>query len=339
MKHARHPRKKAHHRRPRRTVLDAVADLLEVNQHRYKRPTLERISRCLLTFARLVKVTPRKFDQAALERFIHTRLQEGVAASTVNLEVRYLRYALTRIGEGHAFTHHKRLPERIAGIVLTPEQEAQLLFEIKMPNTTRAHELSRAAALVLQTGLRSGELRSLAWTDVDLQHEVLTVQRGKTARARRSVPLNQRALDLLHAQSDFRDFRAGADPDQFVFAEIRSTDLTNHRAWLAARQKIGLPTLRFHDLRHTVATRLLIQGTPTPIVLAILGHVHESVLRVYAHVNLPTARAALEAQSVHQPPIAAPIGAPIAAPIASKVQPPAANLKEGEIDTWSEIPV
>jgi integrase len=65
-------------------------------------------------------------------------------------------------------------------------------------------------------------------------------------------------------------------------------------AWRALRDAAGLPGLRFHDLRHTVVTRLLEAGEPDHVVESITGHLSRRMLEHYSHIRLSAKKAALD---------------------------------------------
>jgi integrase len=65
-------------------------------------------------------------------------------------------------------------------------------------------------------------------------------------------------------------------------------------AWRALRDAAGLPGLRFHDLRHTVVTRLLEAGEPDHVVESITGHLSRSMLEHDSHIRLEAKRDALD---------------------------------------------
>jgi integrase len=65
-------------------------------------------------------------------------------------------------------------------------------------------------------------------------------------------------------------------------------------AWRALREAAGLTGLRFHDLRHTVVTRLLEAGEPDHVVESITGHLSRRMLEHYSHIRLNAKKAALD---------------------------------------------
>ena len=93
----------------------------------------------------------------------------------------------------------------------------------------------------------------------------------------------RQAKDRLAAGSSWAD-------NDLVFTTslgtpIEPTNVTRH--FYSVRDKAGLPSVRFHDLRHTCLTLLLSLGTPPHITQAIAGHSHVDVtMMIYAHTGM-----------------------------------------------------
>jgi len=157
--------------------------------------------------------------------------------------------------------------------------------------------------MAVHCGLREGELLGLKWEDVDLEVGTLQVRRTpsdeeftppKTAKSRRSVGLTPTAVEALkrhskrQAQEMVRADTLYQDQD-LVFTSLVGTPLSRRnltRSFKALLKRTGLPhTMRFHDLRHTCATLLLSQNTPSKFVQELLGHATIAVtLGTYSHV-------------------------------------------------------
>jgi integrase len=162
-------------------------------------------------------------------------------------------------------------------------------------------------ATVLYTGLRISEMLGLVWDDVDLDAGVIHVRaqlsrahRGaparrvppKTVASVRDIPLVAQLARLLAAHKQTSRFARGAD---WVFATARGTPYGHRnvsRRYLGrAAQRSGLndngwPPLRFHDLRHTFASHLIIDlGLDVAQVSRMLGHARITItLDTYTHL-------------------------------------------------------
>jgi len=75
-----------------------------------------------------------------------------------------------------------------------------------------------------------------------------------------------------------------------------------HTAWRALRDAAGLRGLRFHDLRHTVVTRLLEAGQPDHVVESITGHLSRRMLEHYSHIRLAAKTLALDRLATRKKP-------------------------------------
>jgi integrase len=167
--------------------------------------------------------------------------------------------------------------------------------------------------LAIHTGMRQGELLALKWRDVDLDRAtvqahaslqraggVKRIKEPKTAAGRRRIALSAIAVAALRrhrvAQLDERIHAGPAWQEQdLVFPNRRgrmacyTTVTVTH--FKPALKHAGLPDIRFHDLRHTAATLLLLlllQNVPTKVVSEMLGHASVAItLDLYSHV-LPT---------------------------------------------------
>lgn len=142
----------------------------------------------------------------------------------------------------------------------------------------------------LDAGMRRGELFRQAGEDIDLSHDVLYVTKSKTAEGeKREVPLTQRLKDLLLQKSEQISFTAAPI---FTYQGNPIGDLK--RSWETAQRDAKLPIrYRFHDLRHTFATRLMLAGVTQDVRMALMGHEPRTVHWGYTHVELPAKREAI----------------------------------------------
>jgi integrase len=172
----------------------------------------------------------------------------------------------------------------------------------------RGDRLETLYVLAISTGLRQGELLGLRWDDIDLDGGILSVRRilsrskggprftePKTVKSRRSVKLTPQAIEALERHRAAQDEERGRlgslwEENGLVFRSTTSTPLRRYnlvrRSFKPLLESAGLTrTFRFHDLRHTAASLLFLQGTHPKIVQELLGHANIAVtLDVYSHM-------------------------------------------------------
>lgn len=129
--------------------------------------------------------------------------------------------------------------------------------------------------LALATGMRQGEILGLRWPDVDLVRKRIVMHETKNGE-RRAVPISGAALDTFKAWSKVRRM----DTD-LVFPETSGF----HHRWWEALERAKLADFRFHDLRHTAASYLAMQGATPSEIAEVLGHKTLQMVRRYAHLS------------------------------------------------------
>jgi integrase len=164
--------------------------------------------------------------------------------------------------------------------------------------------------LALTTGMRQGELLGLKWGDVDWRAPALHIQRQvqrvkgkglvfvdpKTATSRRTVSLDLASIERLRAhrkrQELERSFAGSRWKDyDLIFPSTIGTPQDQRnlvRNFKGLLKELGLPKIRFHDLRHTAATLMLQEDIHPKHAQDRLGHSQISVtLDTYSHVLPP----------------------------------------------------
>lgn len=158
--------------------------------------------------------------------------------------------------------------------------------------------------LAAATGMRRGELMALRWIDIDLEGGIIRVERSVTQvgqeriigspknHERRVVAIDPHTLTVLRVwrkQQAAERLAAGAayqGAEDLIFTwEDGRPVLPDYVTSRFRRMSndLGLPRLKFHELRHTHATLLLRDGVPVHVVAKRLGHKDPSVtLNVYA---------------------------------------------------------
>jgi integrase len=179
-------------------------------------------------------------------------------------------------------------PERYEGPVLTSSQARQLI------ETVKGNRMETILTLAITTGMRRGEILALRWIDIDFKNKVLYVRRTvnrlggfglvvndpKTKTSRRKISLADFTIKALQEQRTRLEqvrLQAGDKWHEqgLVFPCANGGFIEPdylYRQFQRMLNKIGFPRMRFHDLRHSAATILLVMGVPMKVVQELLGH-------------------------------------------------------------------
>lgn len=283
------------------------------NEHRKSAvKTLAHIDRCFVRpFSEmpLVEFTPAHIDQWRTQR-----LKKGVTTETVNRDIATFKAAISKavlwgLIDTHPLERLKLLKsdrshkvrylssaEEIELREAALAREVQIKSERTSANQWRkernyklfpdlnmhqfADHLRPMILLSINTGLRRGEIFSLKWENIDLDHALLTIEgtyakSGKT----RHIPLNSEALQTLKSwreQSSMSDL-VFPNKDGERFDDIK-------RGWKKIIEKAKIPNFRWHDLRHHFASRLVMAGVDLNTVRELLGHSDMAMTLRYAHL-------------------------------------------------------
>lgn len=165
---------------------------------------------------------------------------------------------------------------------LSDEERIRLLQECK--NSSNPY-LYTIVVLCLATGARKMEILGLKWDQVDFNRQVITIHETKNGEIK-VLPLVGHALTLLRDHAKVRRI----DTD-LVFAgqKGRKTNAISpvviKRAWETALNKSMIENFRFHDLRHSAASYLAMNGATLAEIAEVLGHKTLQMVKRYAHLS------------------------------------------------------
>jgi integrase len=185
--------------------------------------------------------------------------------------------------------------------ILTESQVSQLLV------AAQGHRWEALFHLAVISGMRQMELLGTKWNDLDWLRQTLKIERQlvrpdgngvqftapKTRFGRRSIALGSKTIEVLRAHYERQQVeRLAAGKEWQEYGLIFTTGLGTPihprnlvRAFKQLLNDAGLPSVRFHDLRHTNASLLLNQGKPVIAVSRRLGHAKASItLDIYGHL-------------------------------------------------------
>ncbi len=272
---------------PRPKTLSEVArEYLEFKRAKGKRSVRrdeQRLRRLLRAFGAetpLPEITAQLIAQYERTRATETsRLGRPVTPSTVNRELAILRHLL-RLAEEWGYI------EKVPRIRLAREPEGRLRFltEDEIARLLEACERSQnpylkaMVTIALHTGMRKGEILGLEWERVDFSRGVLLLEQTKSGR-RREVPMNRAVYDVLSSLPGPKD-------DGLIFRKANGAAWGSIRtAFERACREAKLDDFRFHDLRHTFASWLVMRGRSLKEVQELLGHREFSMTLRYAHLS------------------------------------------------------
>lgn len=156
----------------------------------------------------------------------------------------------------------------------------------------------------LSTGLRIGEICALKWSDINVTDGILTVNRTieriyiiegekkhtelvintpKTKNSCREIPMNKELLGML------KPLKKVVNDDYYILTnDERPTEPRTYRNYYKRlMEKLDIPKLKYHGLRHSFATRCIEVGCDYKTVSVLLGHSNISTtLNLYVHPNM-----------------------------------------------------
>jgi integrase len=221
------------------------------------------------------RITKARADDYRRER----HEQKTLSDTTVNRDLEVLRHLLFwAVDMGYLATNplsrvrmirERRKPR----LVVSLEEEDKLL-------RTSAPHLRRIVIAALDSGMRRGEILGQLWEHIDFSRRMLYVTRSKTPEGEaREIPLTNRLFAILESSRQ----KSG-----LVFTFRGESIQRIKTAWKAAIRRAGIRYFRFHDLRHSFNTRLMLAGVQQEVRKALMGHSSgEDVNAIYTHVEWP----------------------------------------------------
>jgi len=243
----------------------------------------QQLERFFGGYTKLSEITPKRVDEYKARRL------KTVKPGTVNRELQCLRAMINLAKTWNQFQGEN--PVSKAGLLdeirddlvpLTWEEEDKLIAVL-------SPSLARIVEFDLNTGMRIDEVITLREKAVDFGRRIAkleaTEQKGKRTR---EVPLNERALDLIHEAIDHgKRYR---NPQGYIFLNWRQgKPYQGHDAVypsiIRACKRAGIRRIHPHLLRHTFITRAIEAGAGPISVQEIVGHANLKTLLRYVHLK------------------------------------------------------
>ena len=211
-----------------------------------------------------------------IEKYKATRL-EKVSPATVNRELACLKHMYTKAIE---WGYLKRTPTK--GIKQLKEPPGRLRYlepdEIEALINECAEHLQPIVITAVNTGMRKGEILNLKWSDIDLQNRRILIRKSKNNTSR-IIPINQTLYEVFHTIKK-------VSKNDYVYVDTNGHPFgDNKTGFMAAIRRAKIQNFRFHDLRHTFASHLVMQGVDLRTVQQIMGHKDIKMTMRYSHLS------------------------------------------------------
>ena len=171
-----------------------------------------------------------------------------------------------------------KLPEPPGRVRFLDQQEREALLEACRNN--RNPYLYPVVMLAISTGMRRGEILNLRWKDIDLDRGHLVIHKTKN-RERRGIRVSKPLQEVLRQHGKVRRL----DSPLVFPSKVGSFPEDIRAAWKRALKEAEIADFRFHDLRHTAASYLAMNGATPSEIAAVLGHKTLAMVQRYAHLS------------------------------------------------------
>jgi integrase len=213
-----------------------------------------------------------------VERYKASR-KDKLSPASVNRELSCLKTIFNK-------AIHWRLTKEnpVRGVKMFRENNRRLRF--LMPDEIRdlldccAPFLRPIVATALHTGMRRGEILNLTWQDIDFDRGHITIRDSKNGESR-TAPMNDLLAETLRRHKEER-----RPKNPLVFPSPTGKPYSDFRqSFKVACKEAGITDFRFHDLRHTFASHLVMNGVDLTTVKELLGHKTLVMTLRYAHLS------------------------------------------------------
>ncbi|MES1207230.1 MAG: site-specific integrase [Pseudomonadota bacterium] len=248
---------------------------------------------------------PADVDVPRLRVFIEAKLATGLTSTTVGRCVRLLSSLFTELVEQGVVTRHpvRAIPKAVKRLYRNAHDPRSTPFIESQANIVRLRAELPEPLRTLHTvgvlsGLRTGELLALRWSDLRHDDRAIHVQRAlrhnlgivsspKSGHGR-IVPLSPTCTQVL------RELRERTGGDGLIFKPFTGATRADHldiyalikEHWRPALARAGLPPMRFYEAtRHTFASQWVLSGQPIEKLSKIMGHSSVLVTERYAHLK------------------------------------------------------
>jgi integrase len=236
-----------------------------------------RIKDLLSTFGSLQL---RKFSTLLVEQYQTDLLNKNLKPASVNKNISLLKAMIKKAVDWEMV--EESMLKKVRAVKLFPENNRRLRFLSK----TECQELIISCdthlrpivITAINTGMRRGEILNLTWEQVDMKHGFILLDITKNGE-RREIPINSTLRSTLQGITRRLDV-------PFVFFDTKTGKAYQEvkKSFKTALRRAKIQDFKFHDLRHTFASHLVMAGVDITTVKELLGHKDIKMTLRYAHL-------------------------------------------------------
>lgn len=249
-----------------------------------------------------------------VQKFVFSKLDSGLGEKTIK-DILIVLKMIIKFGVKNKMLEYRQIDIKFPtariknGIeVMTKSNQKKLMAYIQNNFTFKNFGIY----VCLSSGLRIGEVCALTWADIDTENGVIRVSKTlqriyildegckrtelifdspKTSNSIRDVPMTNDMLRL------FKQLKRLVNPSYYILTnDSKPTEPRTYRNYYKKlMDKLELPKLKFHGLRHSFATRCIESNCDYKTVSVILGHSNISTtLNLYVHPNMEQKKKCIE---------------------------------------------
>jgi integrase len=228
------------------------------------------------------------FTTLLIEKYQTERIQKGNKPATINRHIATIKHMFTKACDWGMIDEATRIKVHKVKLLKENNQRSRFLMEEECQNLIACcdQHLKPIVITALNTGMRKGEILNLKWDDIDFNNNFIRIEQTKNGE-KREVSINdtlRKELEALRIGSKERPRRLDIP---WVFYDPRTGKpyINIIRSFKTASKKAGIKDFVFHDLRHTFASHLVMDGEGLATVKELLGHKDIKMTLRYSHLS------------------------------------------------------
>jgi integrase len=219
----------------------------------------------------LFEITSQEIEKYKTERL------KRLKPATVNRQLACLKHMFNKAIE---WGYVKNNPMKDVRMLKEPPGRIRYLMPDEISALLRecAPHIRPIVITALHTGMRKSEILNLKWSNIDLKRRLITIETTKNNECR-TIPINDVLYEELRKiPRHFRNHMVFYNKDGENYYDIK-------KGFQAAVKRAGVKDFRFHDLRHTFASYLVMSGVDIRTVQQLLGHKDIKMTLRYSHLS------------------------------------------------------